>query len=184
MELGNERLCLSMFVLIHPSMENMDRYFQGFPSQEKVARILMKYGIRVKNGEAFCGDIGQSDSAIGRAAGVDRRVVRATLERISKTPELDALFSKLQSMLSMIDLAPEIGCSSMVIVPTDATMPGILADITATLYESGVSVRQVFVDDSGDREKSVLSVVVDGRIPPEVIPRLKSCRGVASIIIK
>lgn len=165
-------------------MDTMERYFQGYPSQEKVARVLMKYGIKVIDGEAYCGDIAQSDSAIGRSAGVDRRVVRATLERISSTPDLDSVFSKLQSMLSMVDLAPEIGCSSIVIVPTDATMPGILADITSTLYESGISVRQAIVDDTGDREKSVLNVVVDGRIPPELIPKLKSCRGVSSIIIK
>ncbi len=165
-------------------MDRVNKYFQGFPSQEKVAALLIRYGISVKEGRAFCGEIEQSDSAIGRAAGVDRRVVRSTLMRISSIPELDAIFSKLQSMLSMVELAPEIDCSSMVIVPTDAKMPGILASITSTLYENGMSVRQAIVDDSGDREKSVLLVVVDGKIPPEVIPRLKSCRGVASIIIK
>lgn len=165
-------------------MDRVNKYFQGFPSQEKVAALLIRYGICVKEGRAFCGEIEQSDSAIGRAAGVDRRVVRSTLMRISSIPELDAIYSKLQSMLSMVELAPEIDCSSMVIVPTDAKMPGILASITSTLYENGMSVRQAIVDDSGDREKSVLLVVVDGKIPPEVIPRLKSCRGVASIIIK
>lgn len=165
-------------------MDRVNRFFQGFPSQEKVAALLIRYGISVKEGKAYCGEIEQSDSAIGRAAGVDRRVVRSTLVKISSIPELDAIFSKLQSMLSMVDLAPEIGCSSMVIIPTDAKMPGILASITSTLYENGMSVRQAIVDDSGDREKSVLLVVVDGKIPPEIIPRLKSCRGVASIIIK
>ncbi|WP_400202225.1 ACT domain-containing protein [Candidatus Methanarcanum hacksteinii] len=165
-------------------MDRVNKYFQGFPSQEKVAALLIRYGISVKEGRAFCGEIEQSDSAIGRAAGVDRRVVRSTLMRISSIPELDAIFSKLQSMLSMVELAPEIDCSSMVIIPTDAKMPGILASITSTLYENGMSVRLAIVDDSGDREKSVLLVVVDGKIPPEVIPRLKSCRGVASIIIK
>ena len=84
----------------------------------------------------------------------------------------------------MVDLAPEIGCSSLIIIPTDAKMPGILADISSTLYKAGVSVRQAMVDDSGEREKSVLLIVVDGIIPPEVIPDLKSCRGVSSIVIK
>lgn len=169
---------------MHWTMENMVRFFQSYPSQEKVVKVLLRNGIRVEDGVAYCGDIVQNDSSIGRAAGVDRRVVKSTLERISSTPELNAKFSKLRSMLSMTDLAPEIGCSSLVIIPTDATMPGILADITATLFRHGISVRQMFVDDSGDREKSVLSVVVDGVVPPEVIPELKSCRGVASIIIK
>lgn len=165
-------------------MDILKMKFQGYPSQERVARVLLKYGIRVEEGRAYCGNIEQNDSALGRAAGVDRRVVRSTLQRISATPELDRIFSKLQSMLSMSDLAPEIGCSSIVIVPTDAKMPGILADITSTLYDGGMSVRQAIVDDSGDRENSVLLVVVDGKIPPEIIPKLKSCRGVSSIVIK
>lgn len=165
-------------------MENMNSFFQGFPSQEKVAMMLMKNGIRVIEGKAYCGDVEQGDTALGRACGVDRRVVRTTLERISSTPELDAIFSKLRSMLSMVDLAPEIGCSSIVIIPTDATMPGILAEIMNTLYTADISVRQAMVDDSGDRDKSMLSIVVDGKVPPSVIPELKACRGVASIVIK
>lgn len=158
--------------------------FAGYPSQEKVAKLLLSHGISVRDGHAYCGEIGQGDSAIGRACGVDRRVVRATLERISAEPALDAVFSKLRCTLSMVDLAPEIGCSSIIITPTDASMPGILADITDVLYRYGVSVRQAMVDDTGDRDAAVLHVVAYGRIPNDAIPALKSCRGVASILIK
>ena len=63
-------------------------------------------------------------------------------------------------------------------------MPGILADITDVLFRAGVSVRQAMVDDSGDDNSAVLLVVVYGKIPPESIPMLKACRGVASILIK
>ncbi len=166
------------------SMDILDGQFAGFPSQEKVAKLLLEQGIRVEKGHAFCGNIEQGDSAIGRACGVDRRVVRATLERISSTPSLDSIYSKLRCTLSMVDMAPEIGCSSIVITPTDSTMPGILADITSVLYRAGISVRQAMVDDSGDREAAVLLVVVYGKIPSEILPELKMCRGVSSILIK
>lgn len=158
--------------------------FAGYPSQEKVAKLLLESGIRVSGGRAYCGGVEQGDSAIGRACGVDRRVVRATLERISSDPALDAVFSKLRCTLSMVDLAPEIGCSSIVITPTDATMPGILADVTGVLYRHGVSVRQAMVDDGGDEGGAVLLVVAYGRIPPEAIPELRACRGVDSVLIK
>lgn len=158
--------------------------FSGFPSQEKVARLLLQQGMSVRDGHAYCGDVEQGDSAIGRACGVDRRVVRSTLERISSTPDLDAKFSKLRSTLSLVDIAPEIGCSSIVITPTDASMPGILADITDVLYRAGVSVRQAMVDDTGNQDSAVLLVVAYGKIPPEAIPQLKACRGVSSILIK
>ncbi len=165
-------------------MDILAGYFTGFPSQEKVAKLLLESGMRVEEGRAFCNGIEQGDSAIGRACGVDRRVVRTTLERISDTPKLDAIFRKLRSTLSMVDLAPEIGCTSIVITPTDSTMPGILADITDVLYRHGVSVRQAMVDDGGDEGRAVLLVVVYGRIPPESIPELRSCRGVESILMK
>ena len=165
-------------------MERIREAFKRYPSQEKVAVLLLKHGIRIENGLAYCGNIEQSDAAIARAAGVDRRVVRSTMEKIGRDEDLLAIFSKLQSMLLMADVAPEIGCTTLEIIPTDATMPGILAEITDTIYRKGLSVRQAVVDDPGNRMDSHLIVVVDGRIPSELLPMLRECRGVASIILR
>ncbi|MFT0898660.1 regulator of amino acid metabolism, contains ACT domain protein [Candidatus Methanoprimaticola sp. MG2] len=164
-------------------MDIMETYFSAHPSQRKVVKLLMELGIRVEDAHAYCGDIKQGDCAIGEAAGVDRRVVRAALTRISSIPELDAIFSKLRCTLSMVDLAPEIGCSSIVISPTDAKMPGILAEITAVLYKHGVSVRQAMVDENGP-DGAVFLVVVYGRIPDGAISEIRACRGVSSVLIK
>ncbi len=165
-------------------MDIVGSSFSGYPSQEKVAKLLLKNGMRVEGGRAFCDSVELGDSAIGRACGVDRRVVRTTLERISSTPELDSIFSKLKCTLSMVDLAPEIGCSSIIITPTNSRMPGILADVTRVLYAHGVSVRQAMVDDCGDEGRAVLEVVVYSKIPADAISDLKFCRGVDSILIK
>lgn len=165
-------------------MDRIKEAFNKLPSQEKVAMLLLRHGIRVEGGMAYCDNIEQSDAAIARAAGVDRRVVRSTLEKISSTPELDSLFSKLQSMLLMANVAPEIGCTALEIIPTDATMPGILAGITDIIYKGGLSVRQAVVDDPGTRMDSHLIVVVDGQIPPELLPAIRQCIGVASVILR
>ncbi len=165
-------------------MDVLRNHFAGFPSQEKVAEYLYRLGVRVEKGYAYCGDMKLGDVAIGRACGVDRRVVRAVLERISSTPGLNDVFSKLRCTLSMVDLAPQIGCSTVIITPTDPSMPGILAEVTAVLFRHGVSVRQAMVDEGGEGGGPVLNVVAYGRIPPEMIPELKSCRGVDSIIIR
>ncbi len=165
-------------------MDIIRTYFGRHPSQQKVAKLLLEHGISVRDGRAYCGEIEQADCSLGRACGVDRRVVKATLVRISSIPETDEIFSKLRSTLSMVDLAPVIGCSSIIITPTDSTMPGILADVTSVLYRHDVSVRQAMVDDSGDEDGAKLVVVAYGRIPSDIIPELKSCRGVDSVIIK
>ncbi|MDR1405085.1 MAG: regulator of amino acid metabolism, contains ACT domain protein [Candidatus Methanoplasma sp.] len=165
-------------------MDCIGEEFSRFPSQEKVAMLLLRQGIRVEGGRAYCNSIGQSDAAIARAAGVDRRVVRSTLERISGTPGLSRLFSELQSMLLMANVAPEIGCTTLEIIPTDATMPGILAGITDVIFKGGLSVRQAVVDDPGTRMDSHLIVVVDGHVPSELLPAIKQCRGVSSVMLR
>ncbi|MDR2845710.1 MAG: hypothetical protein LBV63_00345, partial [Candidatus Methanoplasma sp.] len=159
-------------------MDNVRGLFKGYPSQEKVAMMMLRHGIRVEGGLAYSGDIEQSDVAIARAAEVDRRVVRSTIEKIESTPELQRVFSKLQSMLLMADVAPEIGCTTLEIIPTDATLPGILASITDAIYRRGISVRQAVVDDPGNRMDSHLIIVVDGPIPSEALTAIKQCKGV------
>ena len=165
-------------------MECVKQGFVGLPSQERVAMLLLKNGIRVEKGIAYCNDIEQSDAAIARAVGVDRRVVRSALERISEVPELDRIFSKLQSMLLLSNVAPEISCTTIEIIPTDATMPGILAGVMDVIYACGLSVRQAVVDDPGIRTDSHLIIVVDGRIPHKLLPSIKQSRGVMSVILR
>ncbi|MCL2032720.1 MAG: regulator of amino acid metabolism, contains ACT domain protein [Methanomassiliicoccaceae archaeon] len=165
-------------------MNRVKEEFSKSPSQEKVAMLLLRHGIRIEKGIAYCGGIEQSDAAIARAAGVDRRVVRSTLDKISENPELDRLFSKLRSMLLLADVAPEIGCTTLEIIPTDATIPGIVSAVTEVIYKGGLSVRQAVVDDPGIRADSHLIVVVDGQLPPRLLPAIKQCRGVSSVILR
>src|SRR5690242_198242 len=68
-------------------------YFQRFPAQEKIARLLIRNGLSIKGGAVYSGDIQLSDSALGRAAGVDRRIVSATVRTIEANPELHKVFS-------------------------------------------------------------------------------------------
>jgi len=165
-------------------MDQLAEYLRRYPSQLKVARKLMEYGIRVSDGIAYCGDIEQTDAGIARACDVDRRVVRSTLEHISSDPVLSKIFCRLKPMLSMVDIANEIGCSAIVIIPTDARVPGIIADVTTVLYNSGITLRQAMIKDDGTRERSTLELVVDGKLQENVIMLLKSCRGVDSVLIK
>lgn len=165
-------------------MDRVHQLFEHYPSQEAVAMLMLRQGISVKDGNAYCGDIKQSDAAVARAANVDRRVVRSTIERIENTPELLALYSKLKSMLLLSEASPEIGCSSIEVVPTDATMPGIMAGIMDVLYRAGINVRQAVVSDPVDDKDSHLIIVTDGTLPGSVLSAVRSCRGVASIIIK
>jgi len=161
-------------------MERISAVFKGYPSQEDVARLMLHLGISVKDEKAYCGTVEITDAALGRAAGVDRRVARSAIDRITKDAELSKFFSGLRPIALLSDVAQQIGCSTLIIYPTDASIPGILADVSAITLAAGISIRQAVIDDPDGKSPHLL-IVMDGVLPPEFIPSLKQCRGVASI---
>jgi len=164
-------------------MERLSIVFSGYPSQEDVARLMLRLGISVKDGKAYCETVEISDAALGRAAGTDRRVVRSAIDKIAEDRELSAFFFGLRPIALLSDVAQQIGCSTLVIYPTDASIPGILADVSAITLAAGVSIRQAVIDDPDGKSPHLL-IVLDGTLPPEFIPSLKQCRGVASIALR
>ncbi|MDR0198138.1 MAG: regulator of amino acid metabolism, contains ACT domain protein [Methanomassiliicoccaceae archaeon] len=164
-------------------MERLSAVFAGFPSQEKVARLMLRLGASVKEGNAYCGDVELSDTALGRAAGADRRVARTAIRKIERDPELSRFFAGLRPIALLSDVASQIGCSVLEIRPTNASTPGILADVSAVTLAAGVSIKQAVIDDP-DGDDVHLLIVLDGSLPPEFIPSLRQCRGVASIVLR
>ncbi len=164
-------------------MNMFEGQFSGFPSQEKVARLLLSHGLRVEGDRAWCGDIEISDTALGRAAGVDRRVVKATLETIGAVPTLRDLFSRLRCTPLFSEVASILGGSSIEIIPYDPSTPGILSDVARVIAEEGISIRQAMVDDPEMSESPRLYVITESAVPMELLPRIKECRGVKSILI-
>jgi len=162
---------------------SLSKYFGRYPSQGRVARLLLSNGLRVHEGRVFCNEVEITDTALARAAGVDRRIVRAAVEAIEADAELRAVFSALRATAMLRDVAPAMGWSAIEIIPSDAHVPGILAEVTGVIAEAGISVRQALVDDPELVEEPRLYVITESAVPPELIPRIRKCRGVKSILI-
>src|SRR2546428_2939576 len=92
-------------------------YFKGFPAQEKVAQLMVMYGLRVHEGSVYAGDIRLSDTAMARAAGVDRRGVAAAAQTIDKKDELKRVFDKLRPPGHPPGNAPPLGRGAVRIGP-------------------------------------------------------------------
>ena len=165
-------------------MDRIKRHFKNLPSQEQVATLMLKLGMSVHDGGAYCGPVLQSDTAVARAIDVDRRVVRSTINHIMEVPELLNLFSRVESMLLLANAASEIGCSAIEIVPADAQVPGLMARILVVLSDAGINVRQAVVSDPQDLSDSHLIIVADGSIAGDIMTQIRGCPGVASVIIR
>lgn len=157
-------------------------YFQRYPAQEKIARLLIRNGLAIRDGAVYSGDVQLSDSALGRAAGVDRRIVSATVRTIESNPELVKAFSRFQPTLHLKDVAPRLGWG-VIEIDADATRPGILAGVSSVIARDGISIRQAIVDDPDFSDEPRLFIVTEKPVPPALIPEMQRVPGVRRVAL-
>jgi uncharacterized protein len=158
-------------------------YFKGFPAQEKVAQLMVFYGLRVREGSVFAGDVKISDTALARAASVDRRVVTATVETIGKNPELANFFERLWPVCHLREIAPLMNWGAIEIVPSNASKPGILAGVAAIIAQAGISIRQVIMDDPEILDDPHGFIITEAPVPERLLPLIKQVDGVKSVVL-
>ena len=158
-------------------------YFKGFPAQEKVAQMMVLYGLRVHEGHVYCGDIKVSDTAMARATGVDRRVLTATVATNEKNADLSAYYDRLRPVCHLRDVAPLMNWGALEIIATNASKPGILAGVAAIIAEAGISVRQVVIDDPELFDEPKGFIVTEAPVPERLLPRIKQVDGVKSVVL-
>lgn len=158
-------------------------YFEGFPAQARVAQLLLGHGLRVEGGRVRCGAIKMAETAVARAAGVDRRVVSATVDTIEGHEELRRLFEGLWPVCALRDVAPQMGWGAIEIVPTDASRPGILAGVSTIIAKAGISIRQVIVDDPEVVEAPRAFIITEAPVPTGLLPGIKAVEGVQGVVL-
>lgn len=163
--------------------DKISNYFEKYPSQAKVARYLLRYGLRIDKEQVLCGDVQIADSSLARAAGVDRRVVKSTIETIKGDPSLLRFFSQLLPTNHLKNAASAMGWSAIEIVPTNAHEPGIISAVADILSKGNISIRQAIVDDPMTSEEPKLFIVTESQVPADLIPAIKQARGVRGVTI-
>ena len=158
-------------------------HFRRYPAQERVVRLMIENGLRIQDGKVFAGPVEIADTAIGRAADVDRRIVRAAVDTIGQDGRLQRVFSRMAPTLHLKDIAPELGCGVIEIIPTNASQPGILAGVSKVISDARISIRQAIVEDPGFTEEPRLFVVTESRVPGNLIPLVQGVPGVKGVTV-
>lgn len=158
--------------------------FENYPAQLSVVRILFKYGLRVRgDGEIACGEIRIPAVQIAKEAGVDRRVVDSTAQRILKNKELYGIFGNLEPLAYLKGVAQQLGLGVIEILPDDAAKPGIIKEVTGVISKFGISIRQAVADDPYFMPQPKLTIITDEPVRGSVIEALRKLPNVRSVII-
>ncbi len=158
-------------------------HFRRYPAQERVVRLLIQHGLRIHDGKICAGEIEIADTSLARAAGVDRRIVRSTVETIQADHRLAEVFSRFGPTLHLKDVAPAMDYGVIEIIPLDASRPGILSGVSKVIAEHGLSVRQAIVEDPDFMDEPRLFVITEERVPGTLLQPLQEVPGVKGVTV-
>ncbi|MEM1784423.1 MAG: amino acid-binding ACT domain protein [Candidatus Bathyarchaeia archaeon] len=159
-------------------------YIGNYPERLIVAKILIKYGLSVRGGKIYCGNILVPVVRISRAANVDRRTVVQTIKMIESNPELKVIFENLSPAgPSLREVAKYLNFGVLEITPVDARMPGILAAAASLIASKNISIRQAVVDDPELTPEPKLILITETKIPGDLIPEFLKIKGVEKVSV-
>jgi len=163
---------------------NLKKHFEEYPERLKVARVLVENGLSARDGKVYLNQIEIPPVRIARVAGVDRRTVNETLKTIKANRELRLVFEEIRSAgHSLKEIAKPLNLGVVEITPVDAKTAGILAKSAMILAKAGLSIRQAIVDDPELSPEPTLALIVEKKIPGELISELLNITGVAKVAV-
>jgi predicted regulator of amino acid metabolism with ACT domain len=160
------------------------KHFEDYPERLKVARVLVENGLSVKNRRIYLNQIEIPPVRIARVAGVDRRTVNETVNVIKDNRELRLIFEEIRSAgHSLKEIAKHLNLGVVEITVVDPKAHGILANSAMILTNGGLSIRQAIVDDPELSPEPKLTLIVEKKIPGELITKLLKIKGVAKVSV-
>lgn len=164
--------------------EPIHKKFEKYPAQEKVVKLLLERGFQVNAaGKVVSGNIEIPHVQIGKEINVDRRVIDATAKHIVEDQILFDFFKNVRSIPYLADVAPHLGLGVIIIIPEDGAEIGIISGVTSIIAEEGYSIRQAVSDDPYFNEAPRLTIIIDSKVPGEIIDKIRMIKGVKGVTI-
>jgi len=128
-----------------------------------IVKKMIQSGIRVAEGDKlYVGDIEIDYTAVAKAVGVDRRVVKQTVHQIRADSYLDGIFSNIVPFgSSLLNVVSKLGYSAIVI-ESDPRMPGVMAAVAAVLARHDMVIRQALAEDPDMLPDAKMILIVEG----------------------
>lgn len=164
-------------------MFGLEASFRGRRGQRRVAEFLLANGLRVGDDDGiYAGDVEIAHAAISRAVGCDRRIVGQTIQTILADARLKRIYTHLESIVLLRDIAKPLGFGAIEIIPEDAASKGIVADVSRVITEAGIAIRQLTTNDpvfAGAK----MTVVTEQPIPRKLIDDLLALASVREVVV-
>jgi predicted regulator of amino acid metabolism with ACT domain len=144
---------------------NVKKQFSRQVVRADIVKKMIESGIRVgTDDKLYVGDIEVDYTAVAKAVGVDRRVVKQTVKQIRENPFLNGIFPNITPFgSSLVSVVSKLGYSAIVI-ESDPKQVGVMAAVAAILAKHELVIRQALAEDPDMVPDAKMTLVVEGSI--------------------
>lgn len=161
----------------------ISKVFRGRSRQLEVVKLLIKYGLSVKDGGVYLDNLRITYSSIASALSIDRRVVVEAIKTIEKDNFLYEFFKNLKPAGPfLIGVSRLLGYTTLIIVPY-RDQPGIISSISSILADANINIVQVVAEEPHLTDEQKLYIIVEGEVPGEIINRISKLDIVKNLIL-
>ncbi|MFA6907920.1 MAG: hypothetical protein WC263_03760 [Candidatus Micrarchaeia archaeon] len=155
-------------------LQYLEERFAGKRAALRVISTMLRIGVRVDGrGRLFCDKIELAPAKMGRAIGVDRRVVIETAREVAADPKLLSIFSSLFPIANVSHAAKYFG-HDVIEIDADPNTTGLTAKVTSILAKHKVGIRQIIADDPDLYPEPKMMVVAEGKLPRKAVDELRA----------
>ncbi|MCL2687569.1 MAG: amino acid-binding protein [Methanobrevibacter sp.] len=158
--------------------------FDKFPARLKVARKMVELGLRIgEDQKIYCGNLRINDVSLAKAANVDRKAIKHTVNFIVSDSELLKIFQNILPAGTLLkNIAKNLGLGVIEIEVGDENS-GILATASKLISQERISIRQAYATDIQLEETPTLIIITEENVPGELIKEFLKIKGVLRVSI-
>ncbi|MCL7385730.1 MAG: amino acid-binding protein [Thaumarchaeota archaeon] len=162
--------------------KNILEQLKEYPARIKVVRLMIEHGIGItERGSLVVGPVEIADLALAKAAGVDRRVVRKTVEYLLSDETLKKIFTGLRPAGALLSPIAKVLGYSVLEIRADPSAVGVLAKIASIVSEEGIAIRQASAEDPDLFPEPRLILVLERHPSGDAIRKMLNVPTVKSV---
>ncbi len=159
--------------------------FNKYPAQQKVIQKILELGLRVdEDKKVYCKDVEINTVSLAKSINVDRRVVKSTIDTITKDKELKEIFMNINPAGPLLTNISNILNIGVIEIEGSGQKPGILNEVCELLVKENISIRQAYASDPDMNDDPSITVITDKPVTGELLQDLLKIDGVSKVSIK
>jgi len=164
--------------------ESVKHKFEKYPARMSVAGKMVDLGLKIgKDHKIYCGDLKINDLALAKAANVDRKAIKSTVDFILGDDDLANIFKNILPAGTLLkNIAKNLGLGVLEIEVGDENI-GILGAASDLISKEGISIRQAYASDIQLDQTPILTIITEETIPGDLIKDFLKIKGVVRVSI-